>query len=152
MEALGAAAQDRGIAGFQAQRRRVRRDVGAALVNDADDTERHRDALNLEAVRTLPFGEHPAERIGQRSNGLDARCHAVDPALVEHQPIEQRCAQATRLTGSHVLRVGREYRLRIAPDRIGCRLQGAIAIVIAALCEHRHGAPCGGAHSVHRPG
>ena len=47
MMALGAAAQDRGVACFQAERAGVCRHVGAAFVNDADDAERHADALEL---------------------------------------------------------------------------------------------------------
>jgi hypothetical protein len=46
MQALGAAAQDDGIAGLQAQRARIRRDVRPALVNHADDAQGHDDTLN----------------------------------------------------------------------------------------------------------
>ena len=40
-QAVGAAAQDRGIAGFQAQRAGIGGHVRPALIDDADDAERH---------------------------------------------------------------------------------------------------------------
>ena len=46
MLALGTATQDAGVAGFQAEHTGVRRDVGAALVDDADHSERHSDPLD----------------------------------------------------------------------------------------------------------
>ena len=45
--ALRAAAQDRGVAGLEAQRAGVGRHVGAAFVDDADDAERHAHALRM---------------------------------------------------------------------------------------------------------
>ena len=53
-EALGAAAQDRGIAGLEAERAGIGRHVRAALVDDADDAERHAHALDRQAVRPRP--------------------------------------------------------------------------------------------------
>ena len=47
MMALRAAAQDRGVAGLEAQRAGVGGHVGAALVDDADHAERHAHALEL---------------------------------------------------------------------------------------------------------
>ena len=43
---VGAAAQNGGVAGFQAERAGVGGHVGAALVNDADDAERHAYAFD----------------------------------------------------------------------------------------------------------
>ena len=43
--ALRAAAQDRRVAGLEAERAGVRRHVGAAFVDDADDADRHAHAL-----------------------------------------------------------------------------------------------------------
>ena len=46
MEAVGAAAQHRRVARLEAERAGVGGDVGPALVDDADDAERRRDALD----------------------------------------------------------------------------------------------------------
>ena len=52
--AVRAAAQDRGVAGLEAQRAGVGRHVRPALVDDADDAERHAHALDVEAVGPRP--------------------------------------------------------------------------------------------------
>ena len=70
-EALRAAAQDRGVAGLEAERAGVGRHVRAALEDDADDAERRRDALDRQAVRPLQLGEHAADGIGQIGDALD---------------------------------------------------------------------------------
>ena len=51
---LRAAAQDRGIAGLQAQRAGIGGDIRPALIDDADDAERHPHALDAHAVRPPP--------------------------------------------------------------------------------------------------
>ena len=60
--AVRAAAQDRRVAGLEAERAGVRRHVRPALVDDADDAERHAHALDLEAVGPRPVCEHAADR------------------------------------------------------------------------------------------
>ena len=61
-----------GIAGLQAERAGIGRDVGAALEDDADDAERRAHALDVQAVGAVPFGDHFADRIGQFGDGADA--------------------------------------------------------------------------------
>src|SRR3546814_6193259 len=73
MEALGATAQDGGIAGLEAERAGVGGHVRPALVDDADDPERHRDARDLQAVGALPLGQGAADGIGQGGDLLDPR-------------------------------------------------------------------------------
>ncbi len=53
-EALGAAAQDRGIAGLEAERAGIGGDIRPALIDHADDAERHPHALDAHAVRPPP--------------------------------------------------------------------------------------------------
>ena len=48
-----AAAQDRRVAGLEAQRRGVGGDVGPRLVDDADDTQRHAHLADLDAARAV---------------------------------------------------------------------------------------------------
>ena len=91
--ALAAAAQDRRVAGLQAQRARVRGHVGPALVDDADDAERHAHALDAQAVRARPLRDDGADRIRQRGDVLDAARHGLDARLVEREPVEQARAR-----------------------------------------------------------
>ena len=83
MVAIGAAAQDRRVAGLEAQRARIRRHVRAALVDDADDAQRHAHALDLQAVRPRPLRQHRADGIGQRRDLLEALGHGLDALGVE---------------------------------------------------------------------
>ena len=67
-EAVRAAAQDHGIAGLQAERAGIRRHVGAALEDDADDAERRR-------TRSIcrPFGRSPWRARGRPDRAV-RRC------------------------------------------------------------------------------
>ena len=106
MRALGTAAQDGGVAGLQAQRARIAGHVGPALVDDADDAERHAHARDVEAVGPRPLRDGGADGIGQRGDVLDAARHGLDALLVERQPVEHGAGQALGARRLHVARVG----------------------------------------------
>ena len=105
MHALGAAAQDGGIAGLQAQRTGIAGHVGPALVDDADDAQRHAHARDVEAVGPRPLRDRGADRIGQRGDLFDAARHALDALCVERQAIEHGARQALGARGIHVARI-----------------------------------------------
>ena len=63
--AVRAAAQDHGVAGLERQRAGVGGDVRPALVDHADDAERHPHALDGHAVRPRPGFGDLADRIGE---------------------------------------------------------------------------------------
>ena len=97
MAALRAAAQDHGVAGFQAQRAGVGGHVGAALVDDADHAQRHPHALDpagrwaaCHSAATVPIGS------GSCDDVLDAAGHRLDALPIERQPIEQRACSGAR--------------------------------------------------------
>ena len=73
-EALRAGAQDRGVAGLQAERARIGRHVGTALEDDADHAERRRDPLDLR-------GRSGARRWRARArpDRADRRCSRPPP-------------------------------------------------------------------------
>ena len=126
-EALRAAAQDRGIAGLEAERARIRRHVRAALEDDADDAERRRDALDRQAVRPLERGEHAADRIGQRGDALDGRrpwLRGARGSSVSRSMNAALCPLAPRIR--QVVGVGGEDRpARRARMRVGHGAQSA---------------------------
>ena len=64
-EGFLAAAQNAGVAGFQRQRRRVRRDIGAALVDDRYDAQGDADPVNLQPVGPLYMPQCLADRVRQ---------------------------------------------------------------------------------------
>ena len=108
VETFRTAAQDRRVTGFQAQPTGVGGDVGAALVNDADDAERRAHALDGDAVRAVPGGDRCADRIGECGNFLEPARDGVDAGGVEHQAIEERPGRAAITGGGKVEGVGGE--------------------------------------------
>ena len=83
-----APAQDAGIAGLEAERARVGRDVGPALEDDTDHAQGGRHPLNDESVGAVVASQAPAHRIGQGRDRLDARRNRLDARGIELEPIE----------------------------------------------------------------
>jgi len=108
MEALGAAAQDGDVARFQAQGAGVRGHGRTALVDDADDPERHGDALDGQAARRRQGGQNPAHRIGEGGNRLEAGRNIVDALGVEAQPVDEGCGRPAGRGLHDVTAVGRD--------------------------------------------
>ena len=79
-QTVGAAAQDRGIAGFQAQRAGIGGHVRPAFIDDADDAERHPDPLDSHAIRSCPGFGNDANGILERAHGVDGGGNVLDPA------------------------------------------------------------------------
>ena len=107
MHALGAATQDGGVAGLEAQTTRIAGHVRPALVDDADDAERHAHPRDVEAVGTRPLRHDGADGIGQRGDILDALRHGLDALLIERETIEHGAGQSLGARRLHVLRIGR---------------------------------------------
>ena len=120
-ETVRAAAQDRGIAGLETKRAGVGRDIGPALVDHADDAERRRDALDLEAVRAFEGRENAADRIGQSGDLLEPLGHRLDALGIERQPVESGrvapCAVASATSRSLAARISPAARAVLRGDR-----------------------------------
>ena len=86
----GRAAQDDRVAGLQAQRGGVDRDVRARLVDDGDDAERHAQLAHVEAVGQALALDDLADRVGQRGDRARAGGDRGDPRRVEREAVEQR--------------------------------------------------------------
>ena len=150
MPAFRTAAQNDGIAGFQAEGARIGRHVGAALVDDADDAERHAHALDPEAVRPLPLRHRGADRIGEPDDVFDAQCHRLDALLIETQAIEQRTAEFCRARRGHIPFVRCEDFPAVRPKSPGCCQQRRVLLVCAGECQHRGGTHSGFAELLHQ--
>ena len=87
-ERIRAAAQDHRIAGLEAERAGVGRDVRPALVDDADDAERRAHALDMQAVRPVPCGDHLADRVraARRWRARRRPCRGCGPASASAGP------------------------------------------------------------------
>ena len=115
MMAFRAAAQDRGVAGFQRKRTGVGRHVRAAFVNDADRAERHAHALEPETVGSRPLGEHGADGIGKFGDFFKPGRYTGDALLVEQQPVDEGGRAAGGFRSLDVFGVGgKNFRRRRA--------------------------------------
>src|SRR3546814_3255816 len=88
MDALRAAAQNGGVAGLEAERAGIGGHVRPALVDDADDPERHRDAGDSQPVGALPLGQGAADGVGPGGNLLDAARPRLDALRSEEHTSE----------------------------------------------------------------
>ena len=122
-QALGAAAQDRGVAGLETQRAGVGGDIGPAFVDHADDAERRRRRARCAArwgdrtlARTRPTG------IRQIGDLLDAARHRLDAggssvsrsSAAGDAPVARAASTSSALAASIALRWRGEFR---APPR-----------------------------------
>ena len=118
-QALRPAAQDHGVARFEAKSPGVGRNVGPALINDANDTERHAYTLNVQAVRPIPLRRDRSHRVGERDDFFNAACDGFDTLRIESQPIQQGSAQLGNARRGHVSGIGFEDFASTGPNRRG---------------------------------
>ena len=150
--ALRAAAQDRGIAGLEAERGGIGGDVRAALVDDADDAERHPHALDGHAVRPRPALRHRADRIGERAHHVERLGHGGDALVVERQPVEERRRRAGCLGLGQVLGIGGEDIGLVRADRRRHRRERGVLLRRRRQREHARGRLGAAADVVHQGG
>ena len=84
---LRAAAQNHGIAALQAQRPGVGGDVGAALVDDADDPQGHPHALYPQAVWAFPLGDNVANGIIEIGDALHTPCGRLYALFIKRESV-----------------------------------------------------------------
>ena len=118
---LGAAAQDRGIARFKAQRRRVGGHVRTRFVDDADNAQRHAHFSDLDAARAELELADFADRIGQSGDLFNAFSHRLDALLAQGEAVEQSGLQPCGPCCGNILGIRGEQGRAFAPD---CCRQG----------------------------
>jgi hypothetical protein len=118
--------QDHGVARLQAQTAGVGGDVGARLVDHADDSERHAHLADLEAVRAPPARDGLADRIGQGGDLIEPLRHRVDARLAQAEAVDQRGGQPALLARRDVLAVGVQQCPRMLAQTRGRDRQGGV--------------------------
>ena len=113
----GAAAQEYGVAGLQADAGGVGRDVGPCLVDHPDDAERHPDLAQLQSVREGAPPHHLADRVGQPGDVAQPLGHVVEALGGESQPVDDVGRGAAGLRALDVLGVGGEDLVRAGEQR-----------------------------------
>ena len=130
-----AAAQNRRVAGFETQARRVRRHVRARFVNDDDDANGRGNFLQFQSVWPDAFVENFSDRIGQRRDFAQTFGHRGNSFVVELEPVEHRGGQIQFRAEFHVERVGFLDCGGIFFQRIGHREQAGIFLRRGQLGE-----------------
>ena len=92
---------------FRHKRAGVAGHVRPALVDDADDAERHAHARDVEAIGPRPLRDGGADGIRQRGDVFDAARHAVDARVIEREAIEHGARQTLGARRVHVAGIGR---------------------------------------------
>ena len=109
-EAVRSAAQDHRVAGLQAKRAGVGRDIGAALVDHADDAERHPHPFDAHAVGAPPRRHDGADRVFEFADRFESRRHSLDARWTQREPVHKGGAGARGLCLGDVLLVGGQDR------------------------------------------
>jgi len=147
-ETVGAAAQDHGIARFQAQHAGIGCDIGAAFEDHGDDAERDPHAFDGHAVRALPAFGHDAHGIDNITHGRDAVGHRVDARLGQRQPIDEGGACARGAHFRDILGVCGKDKVPVGADRALHAVQRTIFLL--RRCQRQH--PRGGAGAASQVG
>ena len=106
VQGLAAAAQDHGIARFQAEDGRVDGHVGAGLVDHGDDTQRHAHAAHQQTVGALPLAVHGAHGVGQAGHMQAGGAHVGQCGGMQGQAVHAGGVQASGAGRAQILRVG----------------------------------------------
>ncbi len=110
------AAKDHGVAGLDAERPRIGRNVWPAFVDHADHAERRPHPFDLEPVGPIPGRDHRADRVIESSDLLNANGHRLDPRRVERQPISECTGDTLAVGDREILGIGRKDRRSVGPQ------------------------------------
>ena len=103
-----AAAQQHGVARFQAQPRRIRRHVRARLVNDRDHADGHGDLTQPQPIRARCLFQHTPHRVGELRDLPQTVRDARDARLIQRQPVQQRIRKPACAPIRKIVRVRRQ--------------------------------------------
>ena len=149
VETIGPAAQDDGVAGFQAEAGGVCPDIGAAFIDHADHADRGGDALEVQAVRLGPVRQHAGERVGQGGDIVQALGHGFDPCRGEGEAVAEGGGAAIAVEGGEVLRVGGDDAGAGGAQLLGGGVQAGVAGGGRHLRQDRRGVAGGGGGVAH---
>ena len=119
LEALLAAAQNAGVAAFQADHGAVDGDVGAGLVDDADDADRDPELAEVQAVGPGEILEDVTDGIGQGGDRADGLGEVLQAGGREGETVAGGGGEGGGLGGGEILGVGGEERGMGGVDQAG---------------------------------
>ncbi len=133
------ATQQHGAAGLEADPCGIGGDVGAALVDHADDAHRDADLLHAQAVGEGGAAYDLADRVWQRGDVAESVSERGDARRVEAQPVDHVLLRAAGASRLDVELVGGDDRVGAGDERVCHGSQGR---VLARSRRHRQ--RCGG--------
>ena len=105
---LGAAAKDACIAGLQTKSGGIDGDIGARLIDDADDAERNFNSTDFKPVGSGGIDVGDADGIGQFGGLTESFRHIGNTLLIEREPVDVRRASAFGFCGFNIERICKE--------------------------------------------
>ena len=144
-----AAAQDAGVAGFQAQAGRIGGHIRASLVDDANHAQRHAHLAQLDAGRAVSKFAHFAHRVGQGGNLAQAFGHLRHASGRQRQPVEHGRLQPGVTGGGQVGLVGGHQRVGLARQGVGDGVQGAVFLLGVGFGQFAAGGAGSAAQRLH---
>ena len=87
MKRLAAAAQNAGVARFQAQRSGIHGYIGARFVNNANHAQRHAHFADAQTVGAQAEFVHFAHGVGQRGDLMQALYHGFQAAFADFEAV-----------------------------------------------------------------
>ena len=108
IDRITAALEDHSAARLKAQRERIRRHIGAGLVDHADHAHGNADLADLHAIRTCELLHDFSHRIGELCHLAQALRDLSDPALCQGQPVDESLIHSGSSAGFDIFSVGRK--------------------------------------------
>ena len=108
VEGLATTAQNAGVAGLEAEAGDVDGDIGARLVDDADDPDGHPATGEAQAILQHPAVDFGPDRIVQGDHLAHIRHYAGKARRVEQQAIQHGFREPRLAPGGDVFLVGRQ--------------------------------------------
>ena len=139
VEGLLAAAEHADVAALDGERRSIRRDVRAALIDDRDQTERHLFFVDLHAIGVVDLREDAPRMIRQRHGRTDTVGHGVDAAPVQIEPVEHYVRDMAACS-VHVLGIAAQNGIALRLQTVSHGGQDAVFVLGSSVAD---AGPCG---------
>jgi hypothetical protein len=147
--AFRASAQDCGIAGLEAKRRRVSGHVGTALVNEANHAERHAHTFDDHAIGPRPALCDCTDGIGQGAHHVETCDHGSDAGLIERETVRESRARAGCPGLGQIQGIGREDVIVLRAQRLRHGGERRVFVLPSRKRQRARCVPCTAAQLAH---
>ena len=136
VEGLLAAAEHTDVAALDGERRRVRRDVRPALIDDRHKAERHLLFIDLHTVGVVDLRKDAPRVIRQRHSCADTVGHGINTPAIQIEPVEHDVRNVTT-RGVHVLGVAAQDRVALRLQAVGHGGENAVFVLGRGVADAR---------------